>query len=326
MGRKEVKVTFQTITPLWTGDAWQENREIRPSSLIGSLRFWFEVICYFSNIVDEKNFDQKKGRFEKEINQEKFRKFIKNCGNTFECKIQALLEQDIPIPAIIFGTTGWRSLIEIKEINFNKENFKIEPKGKILPNKNWYWGSPSYQGDFEVTFLVDENILDSIFYPLLTFMDEYGFWGGKWNIGYGRLKINIDGWKREIFQFYELNNDRKLSKKSINKSKFLSEDIATFEELMQTSKKIKVLENQINDSDLREITKKLIEIKARKRAKHRENGGKVEERHKIWGTIKKPPNKKDELPQGSKILPFIEENSSTYKGGFLSITGLLNMR
>jgi CRISPR-associated protein Cmr1 len=116
-------------------------------------------------------------------------KFIKDCGNSFDCKVKALLDQKVPIPSIVFGTTGWRSLIEIKKIDFNRENFKAEPKGKILPDKNWYWGSPSYQGDFKVTFLVNKNILDSIFYPLLTFMDKYGFWGGKWNIGYGRLKI-----------------------------------------------------------------------------------------------------------------------------------------
>ena len=41
---EQVNVTFETITPLWTGDAWMENRQIRPSSIMGSLRFWFEVI------------------------------------------------------------------------------------------------------------------------------------------------------------------------------------------------------------------------------------------------------------------------------------------
>ncbi len=56
MNYKKVKITFKTITPLWTGDAWQENKEIRPSSLIGSLRFWFEVICYFAEICDKQGF------------------------------------------------------------------------------------------------------------------------------------------------------------------------------------------------------------------------------------------------------------------------------
>jgi CRISPR-associated protein Cmr1 len=34
----KVKVTLETITPLWTGDAWMENSSFRPSSLIINLR------------------------------------------------------------------------------------------------------------------------------------------------------------------------------------------------------------------------------------------------------------------------------------------------
>lgn len=43
MSKKEVVVYIKAITPLWTGDAWRENCSIRPSSLLGSLRFWFSV-------------------------------------------------------------------------------------------------------------------------------------------------------------------------------------------------------------------------------------------------------------------------------------------
>ena len=37
---KEIKITLKTLTPLWTGDAWGDNTSIRPSSIMGSLRFW----------------------------------------------------------------------------------------------------------------------------------------------------------------------------------------------------------------------------------------------------------------------------------------------
>ena len=259
MERKEVEVTFRTITPLWTGDAWQwqgnreGKREIRPSSLIGSLRFWFEIICYFNGVVDEESFDPKKGRFEKEINPNALREYIKKYGNTFECKIQALLEQDIPIPAIIFGTTGWRSLIEIKEV-LEPEEYGVYPfpEGKIeIPElkhngkvPSWYFGRGFY-GRFQVKFLVEKSILEDIFYPLLNFMDKYGFWGGKWNIGYGRLKVvevkkngsKEDNWECETFQIYELKNNGKLNKKNVSKDMFLNENIKEFEELIQTSPK-----------------------------------------------------------------------------------------
>jgi CRISPR-associated protein Cmr1 len=92
MSKVEIKVQFETITPLWTGDAWMENNEIRPSSLIGSLRFWFEVICYFGGICSEKDFDKEKGRFEKDIKNDEIKKRLLKYGTDFDGQIEALKE------------------------------------------------------------------------------------------------------------------------------------------------------------------------------------------------------------------------------------------
>ena len=62
-------------------------------------------------------------------------------------------------------------------------------------------------------------------------------------------------------------------------------------------------------------------------------------RHKIFGTIKKGKNEKIEVPQGTKILPWIyeENNRSNEKNnesneennklgcGFVSIAGIINL-
>jgi len=40
----EIKVTFNTITPLWTGDAWGKCNELKLTRLIGSIRWWFEAL------------------------------------------------------------------------------------------------------------------------------------------------------------------------------------------------------------------------------------------------------------------------------------------
>ncbi|RTZ60487.1 MAG: hypothetical protein DSZ31_01930 [Gammaproteobacteria bacterium] len=74
MAKIPVEVTFETITPLWTGNAWGEMNEIRPSALIGNLGFWFEVLMYFGGVLEEKYFDREKGRFEKELDYKEFRK------------------------------------------------------------------------------------------------------------------------------------------------------------------------------------------------------------------------------------------------------------
>jgi CRISPR-associated protein Cmr1 len=248
MNFKEVKITFKTITPLWTGDAWQENKEIRPSSLMGSLRFWFEVICYFAGICDKKDFNN--GRFEKEVDRKKLGDFIKENGNELTqilCHLSN--DQKIPLPSIIFGTTNWRSLIGIKEINkieafqnypYHKgklsiEELKYRKKDKeIIPI--WFFKEGFY-GKFEVNFKVYEEILETVFYPLITFMDKYGYWGGKWNIGYGRLKvekIEIDGSKvsdwckdafnLEIFKLGTIRYEDDLIIKTSNFNELLQKD------------------------------------------------------------------------------------------------------
>ena len=43
---EEFIVTMQTVTPLWTGNAWGKNQKITPQSIMGALRFWFEVYCH----------------------------------------------------------------------------------------------------------------------------------------------------------------------------------------------------------------------------------------------------------------------------------------
>ncbi len=335
MAKKEITITFRTITPLWTGDAWQEDREIRPSSLIGSLRFWFETIMYFADVLNDKDFNPQNGRFEKEVNRKELRNFRLKNGNDIKEIINHLLhEQKIPISSVIFGTTNWRSLIEIKDIfDLNKfSDYKyylgtlkfteLKHNGKI---PTWYFPKGFY-GKFKVKFLVEKNILDSIFYPLLTFMDKYGFWGGKWNIGYGRLKVESveennsskNNWRKSDF---ELPNGICFS---WNKLQVVND----FNELMQFSyenRKIKIFEYFVSEDSFEQSVKELIKLKAQKRANYRKD---TELRHKVFGTTKSPP-KKDFLPQGSKNFPYITytpiRDKFPYDCGFLSIAGLLNL-
>lgn len=262
MNKKEINVHLDTITPLFTGDAWQKTTKIRPSSLMGSLRFWFEVICYFSGVVSEENFDKAKERFEKEVNEKKFKDKHKGKGTDIRSQIETLIEMNIPLPSIIFGTTGWRGLIEIKEIEplydyrfVNKLNLPgricvSKLNGDVKENNNcpngsnntwsvFYFSNTYFYGEFKVKFLVEEEILNSIFYPLLNFMDEYGYCGGKWNIGYGRLKVvevkqnnNGENWKIEKFDFsiFNAGNSEKFGLEKYLKS------VDNFDDLIQVQR------------------------------------------------------------------------------------------
>jgi len=343
--KKEIIVEFKTVTPLWTGDAWGNNSEIKPSAIMGSLRFWFETIMYFAGILEKKDFNLQSGRFEKEVDRGKLQNFFVKHGNSFEEQIQALLEQEVPISSIVFGTTNWRSLIEIKKIEpiedycfgnrlylpnkicINKLNYEIKEDNECPSKSNRDWSvfffvKPYFYGKFKVTYLVEEQIVDSIFYPLLTFMDKYGFWGGKWNIGYGRLKVeNVrengdikNRWQKSDFEMFD----------NICFSWDELHVANDFNGLFNEEKKIKVLEYFYSENSFEQSVIELIKLKMQKRAKYREDN---EFRHKVFGSTKSPP-KKDLLPQGSKILLYIDKtrrDKFPYIYGLLSITGLLNL-
>jgi len=384
--KHEIKVTFKTITPLWTGDAWQGNREIRPSAIIGSLRFWFEVICYFSGICSGEDFNNQLGRFEKEVDREKLKKYIKENGINISKIIEYLhKKQKIPLPSIIFGTTNWKSLIKIKRINYledycfgnklnlpyaidiKKDNYNIEKfdteekwkeKINVYAGENFreklkeakkeysffFFSNPYFYGKFEAIFEVEESILETTFYPLLTFMDKYGYWGGKWNIGYGRLKVikleinnqELNNFKKENFELNGIKfnwmdliqennldiNDfsYKYLKQILNTDSFFCKNERDFSnKISHIPKKIIVLKlKNIRDNDFYKIIEQLLNKKIELRdclRPYQNNNQWANFRHKLFG----------ELREGSKILPYIYEEENQLKGGFLSVAGLLNL-
>ncbi len=342
MNRVKIKVNFETITPLWTGDAWMENSGIRPSSLIGSMRFWFEVVCYFGGIYKKEEFDFSKGRFEKDIKNDKIKRKLLTSGTDFNGQVQALRELGVSIPAIVFGTTGWRSLIEIKEIKpiedycfgnrlkfpykfcINKNNQDEVKEGNDCPKKSknnfsfYYFKIPYFWGKFEVVFRVHNEIKSSIFLPLLTFMDKYGYWGGRWNIGYGRLRVlsvnsqNGDWKKQGKFDF-----------SNFGKSEFAIngciEKVQDKSSLKTKELKIKYWAKKCTSQPIKDILKDLIKEKAslRRTVNNRKDS------HYIFG--KTGNIKNEDLPQGSKILPYIDKSNGSYECGLLSIAGILSL-
>lgn len=343
---KEFTVNLKTLTPLWTGDAWRNNNNIRPSALIGSLRFWFETICFFSGIVDESDYQDEikkgKGKFDYEI----FQKTLLYNGLSFNTLNELFNSMEIPIPSRIFGMTNFKSTISIKNIEFDKKNFSNKPRDKVINNKNWYWKYPSYQGKFSVTFEVQNDIVEPIFYPLLNFMDQYGFWGGGWNIGYGRLKIDgvngsNDKWRKDTFEFSKFNksySDKKISDIVIYKdiknegeqnenllNHFLGFDfpssinISYEDMIMQIPKKIIVIKMNLNKeghtNEVFETIKELIQKKSEMRSVLRNSNKDFKElRHSLFGKAGE---------DGSKILPWI---NNEYVGGLMSIGGLIKLK
>jgi CRISPR-associated protein Cmr1 len=208
----KVPVTFETITPLFTGDENQKMKEIKPASIMGSLRFWFEVICDFSEMFEGDRFKNN------EFDYDKYQSYIKNHPYATDEEICDCLK--LSPGARYFGCTGWKSKIGIESVmkvdeskisTFETKDFKnYLGLGKITidtgrvnqygPPKtsNWYPPPKYYFGGFQVAFSVSNiHIRDKILYPLLIFIQQHAFIGGKNNLGFGRIKI-VDYLKTEF--------------------------------------------------------------------------------------------------------------------------------
>jgi len=245
----KLNVKFKTLTPLWTSNAWGQCMEIRPSSILGSLRFWFEVLCYFNGIIDDNYFDED-GKSIENLNYDEFKKILRKkiedkIKNDEKYEIEELIDETlselgISLPSRIFGCTGWRGRIKIKKIEpiedycfenrlnlpyaigikkdnddkniiewrtkndyhqFIKEKYNGDNNNFKKDWSVWYFSDPYFYGKFEVTFETDKTIKDAVLIPLLNFIDEYGYIGGKWNIGYGRVKILNNDWDKDKTTF-----------------------------------------------------------------------------------------------------------------------------
>jgi hypothetical protein len=125
-------------------------------------------------------------------------------------------------------------------------------------------------------------------------------WKGNWNGNFNSLINTVN--------YNDLINKGVENKDVDENTKILS------------TKKVKKIQIEDCNSDIKKAIQKLIEKKAKLRLSIKNN----KKRHKIFGSIKPPPE--DFLPQGSKILPYINRlDKNTCECGLLSIAGILNL-
>lgn len=336
----------ETITPLFTGDCNQEMTEIKPASIMGSLRFWFDVICHFSGEFNNKKY------LKNEFDAKKYSSFIKNKPDATDEDIQKYIQKELCLSptAFYFGCTGWKSQIGIEKIEkiykstpaeIGKKDFtsselvdskkenpnvygrkisldcgKNDEKGNSKKSR-WFLPQQYFWGKFQITFsLSNKDLKDNILFPLLSFIQEYGFLGGKNNIGFGRVKIlkgiNTQALEQNknfnfniLHQTYALHVNR-LKKTDYhignnNYQKFDDKCIGiTYLPLDKTSK------NYMNN------IKRLLKVKSLLRDLYVDD----EKKQKLFfGSAKK-----DQV-QATKIIPLIREKER----GFLAIPRIISM-
>ena len=183
---KEIKVTFNTLTPLWTGDAWQKSDKLKLTGIIGSFRWWFEALVRGMG--------------------------YKACDCTGDNKCQAEIKEPKEMANIklcpacyLFGTTGWKGRFRVM---VESEDLQKLYNGKVMVQikggKKWHYESGlmgsatlkfSYEdmviGEKDGSFVKMSSAFPSILKILLYLISEYGMLGAKTSMGYGVVKFQI---------------------------------------------------------------------------------------------------------------------------------------
>ena len=338
----KIVVEFETITPIYTGDAWGKNSEIKASSVMGSLRFWFEVYCHFAGIDIKEN---------EELKDKDYQKILKNLKKDIEetniDNIDKYIFNKLPLtlPSKIFGCTGWKSRIEIEGIKYlNNYCFgnRLNLPNKIINNKRWFFSNPYFFGKFEIIFKFDSNVLNN-FLLLLSFMNDYGYLGGKNNIGYGRVKINklrINNENHDLEAFLNSILERKnlnlftqsfnIIKEILGVKNFFCQTERDFDNKVNNlpQKVILLTTKNTQNKNYQQLTKELIEkkielrncLRAKKESNRNIQNKWKNFRHYIFGTTSGESN-------ATKIIPYFnaKKDNTQWKiseYGFLSIVGI----
>jgi len=193
---KSIKVTFKTLTPLWTGDAWGESNELKLTGIIGSLRWWFEALV---RGMGYKACDSTGDKCQVEI---------KNPDDVLN------IHKKICSVCYLFGTTGWKSRFSV---NVDAENVNLEPVNKFevrtRTNNHKVRGKYNYLsrycdglfGSFTLNFSFFSDIPEGyicLFVKLLKLLNDYGMIGAKISQGNGVCNIEF----KNNHSYFDINN------------------------------------------------------------------------------------------------------------------------
>ncbi|MGB9793301.1 MAG: type III-B CRISPR module RAMP protein Cmr1 [Thermacetogeniaceae bacterium] len=203
MGSFEIQ--FRTLTPLWTGGVGGDCDRLHETGIIGSLRWWYEVVVRGLG-----------GRACDPSDKEKACVLDCNRYKSLRREGKSLLEPGegaaLCHACQVFGTTGWQKLFKLEVKVDNKDgNTSLVPivddftkKGLLLPsgrcperdNKyragGWYI-LPARYGTFTLAFHLSPRCVNEryiqLFFATIRLMEHWAAIAAKETSGYGVFKI-----------------------------------------------------------------------------------------------------------------------------------------
>ncbi len=184
---RKLTVKMQTLTPLWTGGVEGSCESLKLTGILGSLRWWFEVLVRGMGY------------------------YACDSASEDKCKIEIMKPEDylniakkICPACFLFGFTGFRKRLwlNIKETSDLTLFKPYQSTLTVVIRKEWYYNAGLY-GSALAEFYYDNfyfiskkkylsEYIESIIKVLLTFIQEYGMLGSKTALGYGVVKFEIN--------------------------------------------------------------------------------------------------------------------------------------
>ena len=205
-----VEISIKTLTPLYTGgisgqmDHIHETSIIRSpiheTSIIGSLRWWYEAIvrglggqaCDPADTENRCSFNLKDYEKSKEKN-----------------KRDRLLKAGLCDVCQIFGATGWkrRFQLEIGEVRGKLTWNDIKPLNIKPHDRNRGWFLPAgWTGEFSLFLRGDKDSISKLV-SLICFLEKWGALGSKHQLGYGVFCIEKIKGDFESFSWEEIGKE-----------------------------------------------------------------------------------------------------------------------
>ncbi len=206
----QLSITLETLTPLWTGGLDGTMDRIHETSILGSLRWWYEAIVRgLGGYACDPT-----GEHKCSFDVDKYRK------STASDERQRLRDAGLCDACQVFGATGWRRRFRL-EVRPLEDEFDITegmfPSGRVHPDRRKPYRTGGwllrggYHGELELKFIGDKEVLWCEILPVLLFMEKWGALGAKTSLGYGVFEIlSINGHHKEAGQCWrEFLRDKK---------------------------------------------------------------------------------------------------------------------
>jgi CRISPR-associated protein Cmr1 len=195
-----MEINLRTLTPMWTGGVDGQSNRLQETGVIGSLRWWYEIIVRgMGGYVGDPtaNNPDRRCRFDAEA----YQKALRQGASREEAVPEGL--KGLGAVEYLFGATGWARLFGLRALNAPR--VPLHFRSALPVNKNWLrrlFGYEGADGDytiegrqaihgdlaFQTTFRrYDVDYVQSQLALLFRFVERYGSLGAKPQHGFGQV-------------------------------------------------------------------------------------------------------------------------------------------